>query len=313
MQNRHIKIASRASSLALIQADYIRTKLLNLYPELEISIVKVSTKGDRDKSDFLYKSGSTGFFTGEIEQSLLKGKADIAVHSLKDLPTTSRPELVIAAIPQRESPADALVASGEAAGISDLPAGSKVGTSSPRRIAQLKHIRDDLVCVPLRGNVETRVNKVICGEIDAAILACAGLQRLNMTDRISAVLSPCDFLPAPGQGALAVQIRSDDNELYQLVSKLDDKNTRIAVEAEREVLAAIQGGCSIPLGVYAQIDGNVLTIYAMVCDLDAKKYIKLSKIGPVAEARTIAGMLVDELFKNGAKEILEQIKDTKRP
>jgi hydroxymethylbilane synthase len=155
------------------------------------------------------------------------------------------------------------------------------------------------------------VNKVIDGGFDAAILAFAGLHRLNLDERIYAILPPSDFIPAPGQGALAVQIRKSDNELYNLVSQLDDRNTRIAVETERDILAAMQGGCSIPLGVNAQINGQTITINAVISDLEARKYIKLSKTGPISEAVALAKIVVDELFKNGAKEILEQIKSAK--
>lgn len=185
---RPVKIASRASRLALAQADIVRKELKKLSDDIEISIVTISTKGDRDKSDFLYKSESIGFFTSEVENAVLDGRADIAVHSLKDLPTATTVGLTIAAIMKRESVADALVASGQAASIEDLPVGATVGTSSLRRIAQLHHLRDDLKCVPLRGNVETRVRKVSEGQIDAAIVACAGLNRLGLAGSISAVL-----------------------------------------------------------------------------------------------------------------------------
>ncbi|GAG26809.1 unnamed protein product, partial [marine sediment metagenome] len=258
-----------------------------------------STKGDRDKSDFLYKSESVGFFTSEVEKAILDSKADIAVHSLKDLPTTPASGLLIAAIPKRESPADALVASGQVACIEDLPAGATVGTSSLRRIAQLKHQRGDLKCVPLRGNVETRVSKVHSGQIDAAIVACAGLNRLGLTNRISAILPPQDFIPAPAQGALAVQIRSDDIELAELLGQLDDVPTRIVVEAERAVLAAMQGGCSIPLGVYAHILDDTITIDAMVSDLEGKKYIKRSKTNSLNNVETSAEKLARELLVAG--------------
>lgn len=306
---RPIRIATRASRLALIQSNYIRKQLQNICPELEISIVEVSTKGDLDKSDFLYKSESIGLFTSEVEKFLLEGKADIAVHSLKDLPTVSIPELVIAAIPKRESAADALISFVPVTSISDLPLGATVGTSSLRRIAMLKHIRNDLKCVPLRGNVETRVHAVALGKVDAAIIACAGLNRLNIADKISVVLAPNEFVPAPAQGALAVQIRTDDAELAKLVSKLDDEHTRVAVEIERYILAAAQGGCSIPLGVYAEIHDDTITIYVMFSDTEAKKYIKLSKTGSVAEGKALAKTLVEELFEAGAGEILDQIKD----
>jgi len=305
---KHIRIASRASKLALIQSNYIADLLRNLCRELEISIVTVSTKGDRDKSDFLYKSESVGFFTSEVENALLDGKADMAVHSLKDLPTAITTGLTIAAIPKRDSPADALVASGEVASIEDLPAGATVGTSSLRRIAQIKHRRSDLKCVPLRGNVETRVNKVQSGQIDAAVVACAGLNRLRRTDKISAVLPPQDFIPAPAQGALAVQIHVRNIELAELVSQIDDKNSRIAVETERAVLVAMQGGCSIPLGVYAHISGDTITIDAVISDLEGKKYIERSQTDHTNKANTCAKKLAAELLTAGGQKILDEIR-----
>ena len=306
---RHIRIASRASKLALVQSNYIGELLQNLSRGVEISIVEVSTKGDRDKSDFLYKSESVGFFTSEVENALLDGRADIAVHSLKDLPTTPAPGLIIAAIPKRESPADALVASGSIASIEDLPAGATVGTSSLRRIAQLKHQRKDLRCVPLRGNVETRIGKVLSGKIDAAVVACAGLNRLGLAEKISAILPPQDFIPAPAQGALAVQIRADDSELVELLGPLDDWQTRIAVEAERAVLAALQGGCSIPLGVYAHILDDTITIDAMISDLEGNEYIKRSKTDSLNNVETSAKKLAEELLTAGGQKILEQIRN----
>jgi len=306
---RPIKIASRASKLALVQSNYIRNLLKNLYPGLHISIMKVSTKGDRDKSDFLYKSESVGFFTSEVENALLECKADLAVHSLKDLPTAIRQGLIVAAIPKRESVADVLVAASKVSSISELVVGATVGTSSLRRIAQLKHIRSDLICVPLRGNIETRINKVISGQVDAAVMACAGINRLGMTDKISAVLPPSEFIPAPGQGALAVQIRADDNELGELVSQLDDAQSRITAETERYVLAEVHGGCSIPLGVYSEIHDETITIYAMLSDVKGEKYIRLSKTGFVDNAKTLAKKLAEELFEAGAKKILDEIKN----
>ena len=308
---KHIKIASRPSKLALAQSNYARDLLLELSPGIEISIVKISTKGDRDKSDFLYKSESIGFFTSEVENAILSGTADIAVHSLKDLPTTATRDLTIAAIPKRESPADALVTSSRTASVADLPAGAVVGTSSLRRIAQLKLQRDDLECVPLRGNVETRVNKVLNGQVDAAVVACAGLNRLAMSDKISAVLSPEIFIPAPAQGALAIQIRTDDAELAQLLSGINDDTTRIAVEAERTVLAAMHGGCSIPLGVYARIEGDNITIDAMLSDLEGKKYIKQSQSATVTDASACAAKLAGEMLSAGGQKILDKIRTDK--
>ena len=309
---RHVRIASRASKLALVQSNYTRDLLLNLSPGADISIVKISTKGDRDKSDFLYKSESIGFFTSEVENAILSEQADIAVHSLKDLPTTIAHGLIVAAIPKRESPADALVTSFQVTSIADLPAGATVGTSSLRRIAQLKHQRDDLNCVPLRGNVETRVNKVLSGQVDAAVVACAGLNRIGMSDKISAVLPPEVFIPAPAQGALAIQIRTDDSELAELLSKINDDTTRIAVEAERTVLAAMHGGCSIPLGVYARIEGDTITIDAMLSDLEGKKYIKRSQSTAITDASACAAKLACEMLSAGGQKILDKIRTEKQ-
>jgi hydroxymethylbilane synthase len=309
MKMKHIKIASRGSKLALAQAEIVKKSLEKLHPGIEISIVKITTRGDRDRSDFLYKSESIGFFTSEVENAVLDGKGDLAVHSLKDLPTASNPKLVVAAIPKRESVADALIASEKVASINDLPKGSTVGTSSLRRIATLKHIRKDLNTVPLRGNVETRVSKVTDGKIDAIIIACAGLNRLGLTDKISAVLSPEEFLTAPGQGALAIQVRTEDNELIELVSKLDDKSTRIATQAERHILEAMHGGCSIPLGVYSRISGDTITIDAMISDVGAKNYIRLSQTGNINQAKTCADKLAQKLLDAGGKQILIQIRN----
>ncbi|MBC8468689.1 MAG: hydroxymethylbilane synthase [Planctomycetes bacterium] len=308
---RSLKIASRASKLALVQSNYICNLLKNLSSNIEISIVEISTKGDRDKSDFLYKTVSMGFFTSEVENALLDGRADLAVHSLKDLPTACTEGLVVAAIPKRESVADALIASSQAASIAALPAGATVGTSSLRRIAQLHRLRDDIKCVPLRGNVETRVSKVATGKVDAAVIACAGLNRLGLADKISAILPPQEFLPAPAQGALAVQIRTDDNELAKLVSKLDDKQSRIAVEAERAILSSMHGGCSIPLGVYSQIAGDNITINAVISDVEGDKYIKSSKTANINEAKSCAEELAQELLQAGGREILDQIRNSR--
>ncbi len=308
---RHIRIASRASKLALTQTNIVLSSLKKLSEDLEISIVEVSTKGDRDKSDFLYKSESIGFFTSEVENALLEDRADIAVHSLKDLPTAITKGLIIAATPKRESVADALIATGQVSSISDLPAGATVGTSSLRRIAQLNHIRNDLKYVPLRGNVETRVSKVANGLIDAAIVACAGLNRLGLSEKISAVLPPEQFFTAPGQGALAIQVRADDTELIELVSQLSDKQTQITTSAERKILAKMHGGCSIPLGVHSKIEGDTITIEAMISDVDSDKHIKLTGSGKVQDAQIIAEDIATRLLNAGGKQILENIRTSK--
>ena len=259
---RTVRIATRASKLALTQSNHIASRLRDLSDNIDVQIVEISTKGDRDKSDFLYKVGTMGFFTSEVENALLDGRADLAVHSLKDLPTAIRDGLIVAAIPVRENVADALISNVAASSIEDLPQGATVGTSSLRRIAQLKHIRPDLDCQPLRGNVETRVSKVESGQIDAIIIASAGLNRLGLSDKITAILPPEKFLPAPAQGALAVQIREDDAELNEIVKKLEDKNARLTAETERHILSVMHGGCSIPLGVYCSVSDNTISIDA---------------------------------------------------
>ena len=307
---RHVRIVSRAGKLALAQADIVRNLLKKQFSDVELNIVTVSTRGDRDKSDFLYKADSVGLFTSEVENALLEGSADIAVHSLKDLPTAGSTELTIAAILKRECAADVLIASSGAASIEQLPAGAAVGTSSLRRIAQLKHTRSDLNCVPLRGNVETRVRKVTSGRLDAAIVAYAGIVRLGLQGSISAVLSPEQFLTAPGQGALAVQVRTKDSELVELVSALDDQPTRIAVEAERFVLAAMHGGCSIPLGVYAKVTNDEICIDAMIADVDGGSFIRRSVAGPASSYERLANNLAAELLRAGGEDILKQIRNT---
>ena len=283
-----IRIATRASRLALIQANYVRNLLAKLSPQSQTSIVEVCTSGDVDRSIPLYGTETIGFFTSEVERALLEDKADLAVHSLKDLPTQTKPELTIAAIPRRESAADVIVSSKKILSISDLDIGSEVGTSSLRRIAQLKHHRSDLKFVPLRGNVETRVQKVFSGKLDAAVIAWAGLKRLGMSDKISLTLSPFEFIPAPGQGALAVQIRRDDKELAELVSKIDDPQSHISTETERYILSLIGGGCSIPLGVYCSVEKDMINIHACIASPNGKAYIKRSAISSFSKIRKMS-------------------------
>ena len=303
-----IRIATRGSKLAITQSEYVGKLLSDLAGDVEITLVEVSTKGDRDKSDFLYKTQSVGFFASEVEDAVLEDRADLAVHSLKDLPTAITPGLQIAAIPQRESVADALVVSGPSTSFEDLPEGATVGTSSLRRIAQIKHIRNDLNCVPLRGNVETRVNKVEAGQVDGIVIACAGMNRLGLSEKISAILPPEKFLPAPAQGALAIQIRPDDRELAELVSQLDDIRSRITAQTERQILSAMHGGCSIPLGVYSRIEDDTIKVNAMICDVEGKKYLTRTFSCPVTQAKAYAEKLAEELLAAGGQEILDKMR-----
>jgi len=306
---KKIRIATRASRLALAQTELVKAALERLRPQIEISVVKTSTKGDRDKSDFLYKSDSVGLFTKEVEKAVLCGKADMAVQSLKDLPTMAGRELPILAVLKRENPTDVLVASSQVSSLDSLPAGATVGTSSLRRIAQLKHWRGDLRCVPMRGNVETRIRKVEANRVGAVVVAYAGLKRLGLTERISAILPLERFLPAPGQGALAVQVCPDERQLTGLVSQLDDEPTRIATEAERTVLAAMHGGCSVPLGVHAEITNKEIVIDAMIADVDGRQLVRLSRTAAATEAKSCAEQLAKELLAAGAQQIVDGIRN----
>jgi hydroxymethylbilane synthase len=306
---RRIRIATRASKLALAQADIVATSLKKIDPTIEVSLVTVSTKGDRDRRDFLHKAETQGLFTSEVQAALRDNRADLAVHSFKDMPTAPEPGLVVAAVPLRQTPADALVASEIIRSLDDLPPRATVGTSSLRRIAQLRHFRSDLECRPLRGNVETRLSKVASGAVDAAIVACAGLVRLGLSERISAVLAPDDFIPAPAQGALAIQIRADDHALARLVSQVNDVPSRLTAETERHVLACMHGGCSIPLGVYAQIREDTIVIHALISDADGTRRIKLSRSAPVQRAAQCAEQTARDLLAAGGRRILDEIRN----
>jgi hydroxymethylbilane synthase len=308
---RAIRIATRASKLATTQSGHVRDMIKKIKPDVDISFVEVSTKGDRDKSDFLYKTQSVGVFTSEVENALLSNDADIAVHSLKDLPTEITKGLTIAAIPIREKVCDAMVAGAGISSINDLPKGANVGTSSLRRIAQLNHLHGNLNCKPLRGNVETRVSKVTSGQLDAIIVAQAGLNRLSMSDCISVVLDPTEFIPAPGQGALAIQVRDDDHELLELLSELDNNNARITTTVERSILSKLHGGCSIPLGVYSEIQGDEISIIAVISNVDATKYVRKTAKCSIAEAETIAETIATDLLDSGGREILEELRQNK--
>lgn len=307
---KQIRIATRASQLALTQTGHVMDALKAACPEVSIAIVEVSTKGDRDKSDFLYAVGSVGFFTTEVERVLLEGRADVAVHSLKDLPTAITEGLTIAAIPTRQAVNDVVIASAPIASLNDLAKGAKVGTSSLRRITQLKRMREDLDCQPLRGNVETRLRKVREGQYDAIVLAQAGLNRLALQDGHRLVLEPTEFIPAPGQGALAVQTRSDDADLCELVSRLEDPTARLTAETERRILAGLHGGCSIPLGVHACIDGATMHIYTILCDLSGR-CIQKSLSCAVTDAVETADNLTQEILDTGGRDILESLRRDK--
>ena len=309
---KEIRIATRASKLAMTQANDVLCRLSALAPTIRFSILEVSTTGDRDKSEFLYKSESVGFFTSEVEQALLNGQADVAVHSFKDLPTAITPGLVVSAIPQREQVNDVIVAAKQLFSIDDLPQNAVVGTSSLRRLTQLKRIRPDLDCRPLRGNVESRIRKVREGQMDAIVIAQAGMNRLGLFDQTALALPPDEFIPAPGQGALAIQTRRDDIETTTLAAKLDDRDSRITAETERRILAGLHGGCIIPLGVYSHIEDRIIHVHAILSSLDATRQIRKNLSGPAERAMEVADEMIRQILDAGGRRILDELRLEKR-
>ena len=308
-----IIIGSRGSKLALTQAEIVKTQLQSLHPALEITIEIIKTSGDVNIEP-LSEIGGKGVFTKELEDALLNGRIDLAVHSLKDLPTILPEQLTIAAICKREDPRDALVlprkpgdGSGSSSiGLTDLPQGSVVGTSSPRRLAQLKHLRGDLVFKDLRGNVDTRLRKLDQGEYDSLVLACAGLRRLGLEDRISGALSADQMLPAVGQGALAVETRTDDGETIAIAGALDHKFTRLACLAERALLRSLGGGCLLPIAAHAVVRDKRIRLNALVCDPQGKRVMRDRDTGPLDEAEALGNNLAARLLASGAAELLAE-------
>ena len=261
MSTRKLRVGTRRSRLALAQTRLVADLLRRRAPGIDVEIVELSSLGDERPGDPLVGAIGVGVFTSQIQKALLDGVVDVAIHSLKDLPVKSAPDIELAAIPVREDPSDVLV-SREGVALEDLPAGARVGTSSPRRAAQLTLVRKDLIVKPLRGNVETRVRKLDDGEVDAAILAAAGLVRLGLESRIGQRLAMPAFLPAPGQGALAVETRKDDHTTTEILRKLDDAGLRACTTAERAFLSALGGGCLQPAGALATVENGRLDLQA---------------------------------------------------
>lgn len=300
-------IGSRGSKLALTQAGMVKTELERIEPALEVRIEIIKTSGDAN-TDPLSLIGGKGVFTKELEEALLDQRIDVAVHSLKDLPTIVPDGLLIAAICKREDPRDALVLNrklpGSQSSILSLSKGAIVGTSSPRRLAQLKHLRDDLVIKELRGNVDTRLRKLDEGHYDALVLACAGLRRLGMENRISAALPAGEMLPAVGQGALGIETRAGDEDTIAAVSKLDHKFTRLACAAERAFLRSLGGGCQLPIAAYAVVREKRIRLDGLVADPDGSRIVRDRNSGGLDEAERLGTELGERLLEQGARELL---------
>ena len=298
---RPLVIGSRGSKLALWQAEEARRRLHALNSEIEINIEIIKTTGDV-KSEPLSVIGGKGVFTKELEDALLDERIDIAVHSLKDLPTILPEKLTIAAICKREDPRDALVLRSDLNGssLSSLPQGAVVGTSSQRRLAQLKALRSDVVVKDLRGNVDTRIRKLDEGQYDAVILASAGLLRLGLENRISARISTDEMLPAVGQGAIAIETRSDDDFAVETTSRIDHRETRLACLAERAFLRGLGGGCQLPIAAHAILDRDSLILDGLVAMPDGSEIWRDQLSGPLNQAEEIGSSLAKLLLRHGA-------------
>jgi hydroxymethylbilane synthase len=300
-------IGSRGSKLALWQAHWVKGRLNELFPQSEVSIEIIKTSGDVLKQEPLSVIGGQGVFTKELEEALLKGRIDIAVHSLKDLPTVLPGGLIIAAITKREDTRDALVLREglniERPSIKTLPEGFIVGTSSPRRLSQLKHLRPDLMVKELRGNVDTRLRKLDGGDYDAIILASAGLIRLGLSGRISASLEIEEMLPAVGQGALGIETRADE-EIMRLLAPLEDPATRAACEAERSLLRTLGGGCQLPIAAHAVVSDGRLRLDGLVAETSGASIVRASVEGAAEDAERLGGQLAARLLKSGADYLL---------
>jgi hydroxymethylbilane synthase len=291
-----LRIGTRGSRLALIQANLVREKLLEAEPGLDCSLVEITTQGDTDQQSSLASGTATGWFTSAIQQALLDGQVDVAVHSYKDLPTRRPPGLVIAAVPARDDPRDALVSRSRRP-LRSLPAGSIVGTSSTRREAQLREMHPGLDIRPIRGNVETRLRKVDEGDYDATVLALAGLRRLGLESRATEVFGVYDMLPAPAQGALAVECREDDRATRELLVRIHDRVIGQAVSAERAFLSALEAGCTFPAAAYAEHFGSTLKLHGLIA---SNGQIVRSKVtGPVETAAGLGRELAAELLAAG--------------
>src|SRR5215213_238361 len=305
--SRSLVIGSRGSKLALWQAEQARERLLLLNPQIDIRIEIIKTTGDV-KSDPLSVIGGKGVFTKELEDALLEGRIDLAVHSLKDLPTILPDGLTISAICEREDARDALVLRSdlpiEDSSLLNLPESAVVGTSSQRRLAQLKALRRDVVVKDLRGNVDTRIRKLDEGQYDAVILASAGLVRLGLQDRISARIAFSEMLPAVGQGAIAIETRSDNEFAVQRASRLDHLETHLACVAERAFLRGLGGGCQFPIAAHALLNGDVLHLEGLVAKPDGSEILRDSLSGTPGEAESIGSSLAEQLLQRGANTLL---------
>ncbi|QDU64820.1 Porphobilinogen deaminase [Planctomycetes bacterium Pan216] len=303
MARRTLRIATRKSRLALWQAEHVLRMLADRHPEIEVELVKIVSTGDVVTDRPLVEIGSVGLFTKEVQDAVLDGRADLAVHSLKDLPTQTHPELALAAVPERGTVEDAFL-SPKHETLDALPPEAKVATSSLRRRAQLLHRRPDLRIVDIRGNVETRIRKLHEEELDGLILACAGLERLGLTGEITQRLPEETMMSAVGQGALGIECRADDPEILELLSTLEDQPTRQAVDAERRFMFVLEGGCHVPLAARARVAQGRLTLRARVLDADGTQQLEHAGEGDAEQAVQVGSELAEWFLERGVQDLL---------
>ena len=306
MAVRELIIGTRGSALAIWQAEWVQSRLRELQPGLVVSLKRIRTTGDRILDSPLAMIGGKGLFVKEIEEALARDEIDLAVHSMKDVPTSLPVGMEILSIPAREDPRDALI-SRNGISLEKVRNGARIGTSSLRRQAQMLHARPDFQVSILRGNVDTRLRKLDAGEYDAILLAAAGLRRLGLEQRITEFLSYDVCLPAISQGALGLEGRADDRFVRELVLRLEDRSTRIAVTAERGFLERLEGGCQVPIAAHATVGDQIITLRGLIASVDGHRLIQGSSEGSVGDAKKIGAALAERLLSQGGREILKEI------
>jgi hydroxymethylbilane synthase len=306
MISRELRIGPRESQLALYQANWVREKLVQAHPDLKVTLVTIKTTGDKIQDAPLAKIGGKGLFVKEIEEALILKRVDLAVHSIKDVPTELPKELHLSAITAREDPRDVFI-SKDGKNLREVRQGAKIGTSSLRRQAQLLHFRRDLELIPLRGNLDTRLKKLEKMNLDGIVLAMAGVKRLGFESRITEIIPTEISLPAIGQGALGIETRRGDQEVEERIDFLNDRLSAIAVSAERAFLKKLEGGCQVPIAAFARIIDSMLHIDGLVGTLDGKRLIRHHLEGTIDQAESLGTELAEILLSKGAKEILDEV------
>ena len=303
---KDLKIGTRASLLAVTQSTWVKNQIETQYPGTTVELVKITTKGDKILDVPLAKVGGKGLFVKELEDALLDGRVDLAVHSMKDVPSELPPGLEVAIVPPRENPLDAFISINYGS-LDEMPSGAKIGTSSLRRKAQLAALRPDIKIVDLRGNLDTRLRKLEEGQYDAIILAAAGLNRLGLSEKITTLFTEKQMLPAVGQGSLGIELRKSDTELLQGLNFLHHRETAIAMKAERAFLLRLEGGCQVPIGAFAALNGSEVSLTGLIASEDGAEILKEAVTGPTDSASELGVALAEKLLELGGRRILDVV------